>query len=94
MGDEIIRHSLNCARELSHGAVIIVEHPNCCPRFGPEVASDYGLTMPDGGVMESFMAMELVGGCLGAAAGTWREDEVYEIDDALVKEWDAKDVRE
>jgi predicted N-acetyltransferase YhbS len=94
LGGEIIRYSLACARELGYGAVIIVGHPNYYPRFGFKAASDHGLTMPDGSVMEPFMAMELVDGYLGTVGGKWYEDEVYKIDDAAFAEWDAQNVRE
>jgi predicted N-acetyltransferase YhbS len=94
LGGEIIRHSMDRARELGYGAVIIVGHPGYYPRFGFKAASCFNLAMPDGSVMEPFMAMELVDGYLGAEGGKWYEDNVYEIDDASFAEWDLQNVRE
>jgi predicted N-acetyltransferase YhbS len=94
LGGEIIRHSMDRARELGYGAVIIVGHPGYYPRFGFKEASVFNLTMPDGSVMEPFMAIELVDGYLGTEGGKWYEDNVYEINDAAFAEWDLQNVRE
>jgi predicted N-acetyltransferase YhbS len=94
LGAAIIRHSLNRARELGYGAVIIVGHPQYYPRFGFKPASDYGLTMPDGSTMEPFMALELQGGFLGVDGGIWYEDAVYHIDPSAFGEWDAQFLRQ
>ncbi|MDR2612791.1 MAG: N-acetyltransferase [Deltaproteobacteria bacterium] len=89
LGTELINHGLNRARELGFGAVVIVGHPGYYPRFGFRPAGGYGLAMPDGSVMEPFMALELVDGYLGTGGGKWYADEVYEIDRDALAEWDA-----
>ncbi|MDR2005766.1 MAG: N-acetyltransferase [Acidaminococcales bacterium] len=86
-GAEIIRHSLDCARDLDYGAVIIVGHPQYYPRFGFKPANGYGLTMPDGGTFAAFMALELKRGYLGAAGGKWHADKVFEINITAFSEW-------
>jgi predicted N-acetyltransferase YhbS len=90
LGAEIIRHSIDRARELGYGAVIIAGHPGYYPRFGFRPASDFNLTMPDGSTMEPLMALEIIDGCLGMDGGTWHEDGVYEIDQSAFREWDAQ----
>jgi predicted N-acetyltransferase YhbS len=93
LGTEMIRHSLNRARELGFGAVIIVGHPAYYPRFGFKLASDFGLTMPDGSVLDPFMAMELQNGYLGVDGGKWYEDDVYQIDQSAFEKWNAQFLR-
>jgi predicted N-acetyltransferase YhbS len=87
LGAQIIRHSLERARELRYGAVVIVGHPDYYPRFGFKPAHLYNLTMPDGSVFDAFMALELREGYLGTEGGTWYEDKVFEIDDAAFEVW-------
>ncbi|MDR3202099.1 MAG: N-acetyltransferase [Bifidobacteriaceae bacterium] len=90
LGSEIIRHSLDRARELGHGAVVIVGHPKYYPRFGFRPARDYHLTMPDGSAIDPFMALELRSGYLGAEGGEWHEDDVFKMDRTAFEEWDAQ----
>jgi predicted N-acetyltransferase YhbS len=89
LGAEIIRHSLDRARELGHGAVIILGHPAYYPRFGFRAASDFGLTLPDGSSFEPFMALEIQSGYLGLDGGKWYEDDVCQIDQGAFEEWNA-----
>jgi predicted N-acetyltransferase YhbS len=94
LGGEMIRHSIGRARELGYGAIIIMGHPAYYPRFGFKAASSFNLTLPDGTAMEPFMALELIDDYLGAEGGKWCEDEVFEIDNAAFREWDAQNNRE
>jgi predicted N-acetyltransferase YhbS len=94
LGGEIIRHSLARARELGHGAVVIMGHPGYYHRFGFKAASSFNLTLPDGSAPEPFMALELVDGYLGVIGGKWHEDEVFEIDEAAFKKWEKQNARE
>jgi predicted N-acetyltransferase YhbS len=94
LGAEIIQRSLDRARELGYGAVIIVGHPAYYPRFGFKPANDYGLTMPDGSVIDPLMVLELVDGYLSADGSKWYEDEVFNIDQSTFKEWDSKNARD
>ena len=87
LGAAIIRHSLDCARGLGYGAVVIVGHPTYYPRFGFKTAASFGLTMPDGGAFDAFMALELADGTLGAEGGVWHEDSVFSIDQTAFEAW-------
>jgi predicted N-acetyltransferase YhbS len=89
LGSLVIRHSLNRARELGYGAVVIVGHPAYYPRFGFRPAREFGLTMPDGNQFDPFMALELRCGYLGTEGGIWYEDKVFEIDQAAFEVWNA-----
>jgi predicted N-acetyltransferase YhbS len=90
LGTQIIQHSLDRARELGFGAVIIMGHPRYYPRFGFSPASDFNLTLPDGSAVDPFMALELVDGYLGLRGGTWYEDEVFEIDQSAFDVWNTR----
>jgi predicted N-acetyltransferase YhbS len=90
LGTEIIRHSLDRARTLGYGAVIIVGHPTYYPRFGFRPARDFGLMMPDGSTFDPFMALEITSGSLDRGGGKWYEDDVFKIDLNAFAEWNAK----
>jgi len=87
LGTEIIQYSLNQARELGYGAVLITGHPSYYPRFGFRRAGDFGITPPDPtGIFDgAFMALELIPGYLGVVGGIWYEDEVFHIDESACK---------
>jgi predicted N-acetyltransferase YhbS len=87
LGAKIIRHSLDRARELGFGAVIIIGHPEYYPRFGFKSASGYHLTLPDGSAIDPFMALELKEGYLGTNGGKWYEDDVFKIDRKAFEDW-------
>ncbi|MDR1619570.1 MAG: DUF1801 domain-containing protein [Clostridiales bacterium] len=86
-GTKIIRHSLDCTRRLGYGAVIILGHPTYYPRFAFKPASEYKLTLPDGSILDAFMALELRGGYLCADGGKWYEDKVFAIDPTAFEKW-------
>ena len=85
IGAALVRHSLEKARELGFGAVLITGVPDYYPKLGFHRAREYGLTLPDGSSDDSFMAYELVPGYL-TGSGTFHflppEFEQAEKDDA------------
>jgi len=83
LGAEIITFSLDRAKELGYGAVIIVGHPAYYPRFGFRRAEEFGLSLPKGLSVHdgAFMALELTTGYLGSAGGVWYEDELFQFDE-------------
>jgi predicted N-acetyltransferase YhbS len=91
-GAEIIDYSLNQARKLGFGAVVILGHPNYYQRFGFRRAEEFGLLLMDyTGVFDgAFMALELIAGYLGDAGGVWYEDDVFHIDEAACKAYEIK----
>jgi len=71
IGAALVRHSMEKARELCFGAVLITGVPDYYPKLGFHRAREYGLTLPDGTAEDSFMAYELAPGYL-AGGGTLR----------------------
>jgi predicted N-acetyltransferase YhbS len=72
IGTQLIKHSLDKAKQLGYGAVIITGHPAYYPRFGFVPARQFGLTLPDGKSPDAFMALELREDYLGKAGGGWK----------------------
>jgi len=64
IGAALVRNSIEKAREMVFGAVLITGIPDYYPKLGFKRARDYGLTLSDGTAGDSFMAYELVPGYL------------------------------
>ncbi|NLV96709.1 MAG: GNAT family N-acetyltransferase [Desulfovibrionales bacterium] len=64
IGAALIGHSLEKARELGHGAVVIMGVPDYYPRLGFQRGREYALLLPDGSAPDEFMAYELRPGYL------------------------------
>lgn len=64
VGRALVNHSMNRAREMGFGAVMITGVPDYYPRLGFARAREYGLTLTDGSADDAFMAYELVPGYL------------------------------
>jgi predicted GNAT family acetyltransferase len=64
IGTALVRHSLEKAREMGFGAVLITGIPDYYPKLGFKRARAYELTLEDGTAADSFMAFELVPGYL------------------------------
>ncbi len=90
VGAQLMRHSIERARELGYKGVVIYGHPAYYPRFGYRDAGDYGIHMPDGGNMDAFMALELYTGALNGINGRFFEDDVFHhLDSEEVERFDA-----
>lgn len=85
IGSALVRSSLDRAREMGFGAVLITGVPAYYPKLGFKRARVYGLTLPDGTANDSFMAYALTPGYL-SGGGIFRflppEFEQAETDDA------------
>ncbi|MBP7331706.1 MAG: Aminoglycoside N(6')-acetyltransferase type 1 [Firmicutes bacterium ADurb.Bin373] len=64
IGAALVGHSLEKARELGYGAVLITGVPDYYLKLGFKRARQYGLTLPDGTAPDAFMAYELQPGYL------------------------------
>jgi len=64
IGKALVQLSLEKAREMGFGAVLIIGVPDYYPKLGFKRASEYGLTLADGSTIDAFMAYELVPGYL------------------------------
>ena len=88
VGGALLRHSIDEARRLGHGAILFFGHPEYYPRFGFVPAENFGITDRNGRNYPAFMTMELKPGYLADAAGRFIESDIY--DDDLNRE-DAKE---
>ncbi|GHU87376.1 hypothetical protein FACS1894202_01550 [Clostridia bacterium] len=77
VGSALIRKSLDVARELGYGIVIIYGHESYYPRFGFKPCAEYGITTADGENFPAFMALPLTAGALDGVCGRFILDEVY-----------------
>lgn len=59
VGSALVRHSLEKAREVGYGAVLITGVPDYYPKLGFKRAWEYGLAFPDGTSPDAFMVYEL-----------------------------------
>ncbi len=64
IGSALVREGLDVCRRRGDGAVVLVGHPSYYPRFGFQLAWDYGLYYEKPGPFPAFFAMELVPGAL------------------------------
>lgn len=80
IGSTLLRYSLEKAKELNYGAVVIFGHPNYYPRFGFYPARDFNLKTKDDEIFDAFMAMELIPGYLSNINGKFYESEIFDED--------------
>lgn len=85
-GGELLKYSLDKAKALGYGGVIIFGHPNYYKRFGFSPANSFGITLPDGSSFEAFMALELVEGYF-AKGGIAHLSPAYDINEDDFKAW-------
>ena len=90
VGSMLIRHTLELAKELGHGAVLIYGDPGYYSRFGFGSAEQYCIGTPDDFFADALQAIELIPGTLSNCAGLFFEDTVYEVDDAEAAAFDKK----
>jgi predicted N-acetyltransferase YhbS len=72
IGAALVRHALDAARRLSHGAVILVGDPPYYCRFGFASAKAASLKLPGPVERHRLLALELVPGALDGARGLIR----------------------
>ena len=78
VGRALMEFTIAEAKRLGYKAIAFFGHPDYYPRFGFHRAGEYGLTTPDGGVFDAFMAMELQDGALRAiGGGRYYEDSLF-----------------
>ena len=84
IGKALIAHSIDEARRLGYGAVLITGIPEYYPKLGFHRAREYGITLEDGTAEDYFMVYEIKEGYL-SAGGVLRflppEFEISEKDD-------------
>lgn len=70
IGSQLMRHALEAARQLDHGAILLVGDAPYYARFGFSAEKTGNLSMPGPYERERFLALELVDGWLDGACGT------------------------
>jgi len=78
LGQALMTHSMEVARQLGYRAVIIFGHPDYYPRAGFRRAAEFGLTTSDGKTFDPFMAYPLYEDALTGINGRYVMDPVYE----------------
>ncbi|MFP4479050.1 MAG: GNAT family N-acetyltransferase [Candidatus Izemoplasmatales bacterium] len=78
IGSQLLKYSLEKAKGLGFGAVIIFGHPNYYPRFGFVPARHYNLKTKDGQTFDAFMALELKTGYLSNIEGKFIESDIFD----------------
>lgn len=64
VGRALVKHSMDAARDMGFGAVLITGVPDYYPKLGFVRAREYGITLPDGSSEDFLMAYELMPGYL------------------------------
>jgi len=79
IGGNLIRESLERARNLGFGGVFLMGNPAYYQRFGFVRTDAFGIFSSDGKSYDHFMGLELTPGCLKGVSGRFFEDEVFQI---------------
>ena len=90
VGGALLRHSMNVAKELGYGAILIYGHPSYYPRFGFQEAKDFNITTESGENFPAFMAYELQEGYLKNIEGKFYLSPVYTMDPQEAKAYDVQ----
>lgn len=69
IGSQLVREGLRQAKELGHGSVIVLGHPEYYPRFDFQPASRWDIRPPFEAPDEAFLALELEPGALAGKSG-------------------------
>lgn len=80
IGSQLIKYSIERAKELGYKAVIIFGNPAYYHRFGFVSAQTYNIQTSQGEYMDACMALELNKGGLVGIAGRFHEDDVFHCD--------------
>ena len=71
VGSALIKHSVQKAKELGIGGLIILGHPTYYTKFGFVPATTFQITLPEKETSEALLALELLPGYFGTSGGEW-----------------------
>jgi len=77
IGGELILNSFAKARELGYQRVVVMGHEGYYPRFGFELASDYGILCPFDVPDENYMVLELSPDAFSKVSGKVKYDPLF-----------------
>ena len=80
VGKQLLKKSMEKARLLGFGSILICGVPTYYPKYGFITADKFGITMPDGTNFDAFMGIELIKGSLYGIHGKFYEPSVYRPD--------------
>ncbi|MEG0672189.1 N-acetyltransferase [Clostridium sp.] len=80
VGTALMKHSIECAKELGYGAILFFGRPEYYPRFGFVDAKEFEVTDSDGYNYPAFMAMELKKDYLKNITGKFCDSQIYNDD--------------
>jgi putative acetyltransferase len=78
IGSQLMQVGLSKCRELGHGIVVVLGHPDYYPRFGFHRASQFGVQAPFSVPDEAFMILALKPDALMGVSGTVRYPTYFE----------------
>ena len=91
LGKLLVRYSLDKARELGFGAVLLEGNIGFYGKCGFDYATGYGIRyhgLPDGADSSFFLCTELIPGYLDGITGTYETPAAYYADDGSVERFD------
>ncbi len=88
IGARLVEHTALLARQSGHRAILIFGNPAYYSRFGFEPGEKYGISDSEGNFRDALQVLSL-NGDPAALRGRFQEGEVYRIDPAAAKKFDA-----
>lgn len=88
IGGKMIARTKEIAREMGFRGILLCGDPDYYTRQGFVTAETYGIRNAENMYADALHACELYEGAFAQAAGIYYEDEIYNVDELLVKEFD------
>lgn len=88
VGSMLIRHTIECVKQLGYKAIVIYGDPRYYSKFGFRCAEIYEISTKDGKYATCLLALSLVDNMLKDVEGCFEESDVFEIDDYEFEEFD------
>ena len=88
IGGKMIARTKKIAREMGFRGILLCGDPDYYTRQGFVAAETYGIRNAENMYADALHACELYEGAFAQAAGIYYEDEIYNVDELLVKEFD------
>lgn len=86
----LIGHARAAAREAGHRAILLCDDPLYYARVGFTAAEDFGIRTSENQYFAALHACPLYTEALAHAAGRYFEDEIYHVDEAAARAFDAQ----
>jgi predicted N-acetyltransferase YhbS len=90
IGAKLIEQAKNAAHEMGFRSILLYGDPLYYSKFGFRPAETYDIRSGDDMYAEPLQVFELYPGSLTGITGRYFENDVYEVDDAAVAEFDKK----